>query len=938
MGLFLSLISCLMILTYPLLDSQQGHPQPEGPDTQDVGRLLFAETYGESQAIPHHFIGLPQIKTSSADDDKIKPPGSPTDDHNIKTPSPAADNPEIPPPPANRMTIDALLSEWGGMEAPRRTTPPGLIHSERRYTLPLNHIPDRLSATARAEQDQSRSRSRSRHRDEIPDSEESSDSSGYDPFEVSESFDEESDESDAEPVYGSEVFKQHLKLPVPLPEDLAERRERIFNLSTTSLPATITMQEDEFKELKPWWDPVYYTRSKEDKQQNGTVKESFRCRYYRGRPLDSQAGKDPNKKRKRKTIRKAIQCRACIYVRYWDDGRVDLWGNGRKHCHEDRADMDRTKMPTGLQEWIREQLRAQWSPKQIKDQLSGKQGIPEIRKALETSGSRYVKTSQIKNIRNSLRTEFGVTDGPPLRVLLAHTDARGDEETQLVDVDKWFQEPSQAHYRYSRVAAVHDGMPSIGFVWARQESIRMLTQGGILALMDSTHNSTAFKQAWYLFTIFARDEYNSWIPCAFFYLKHQNSSMISEALKVIIDWSGGFEHGWKLEYMLTDDSSAEQLAVRRAFNVRYGDEFDIPKVQHLLCTRHCKETLLRRYKGQGLPKEAYEHMLKALYVRKSKDGCLESIDRAIDICQQANDQVNVRYLRREWRADTVKWAHWFRARTSLLLQCATTNPVEAWHSKLKSDGSKQRMSSGGTLLNGVLTVWHGEEDMLAKAEAVANKSRKTQLPFNDDFPNWGLEVLPFNMLSKIEEQFQAAQQSLEDGNEDDMAYCEEKVIISGFGGVEEHSQLPSLDDSRLASMPHCACHWYRKWQLPCKHIFLHQLLFGLLTKQHFVQVVHLWKDSGFDLYHEMKNPFHDDGLNHVIGIPRQRKINFGEVINGFWEKLYEAHETLQQISMAPSKYEARMEALELQYRVALNMVKQFDVKEVDVDTTESEDA
>ena len=54
------------------------------------------------------------------------------------------------------------------------------------------------------------------------------------------------------------------------------------------------------------------------------------------------------------------------------------------------------------------------------------------------------------------------------------------------------------------------------------------------------------------------------IPCAHFLASNEDGDIIGAALKVLQEWTGGV-HGWKLRYMLTDDSAAEQRGVRLAF-------------------------------------------------------------------------------------------------------------------------------------------------------------------------------------------------------------------------------------------------------------------------------------------------------------------------------------------------------------------------------------
>lgn len=75
---------------------------------------------------------------------------------------------------------------------------------------------------------------------------------------------------------------------------------------------------------------------------------------------------------------------------------------------------------------------------------------------------------------------------------------------------------------------------------------------GHLTLMDSTHSTNQLK--WKLFTLMIRDEYGSWIPGAHMLADAEDGDIIGEFLRLIKRWS----RAWRLRYMITDDSAAEQ--------------------------------------------------------------------------------------------------------------------------------------------------------------------------------------------------------------------------------------------------------------------------------------------------------------------------------------------------------------------------------------------
>lgn len=84
--------------------------------------------------------------------------------------------------------------------------------------------------------------------------------------------------------------------------------------------------------------------------------------------------------------------------------------------------------------------------------------------------------------------------------------------------------------------------------------------------------------------------------------------------------------------MLTDDSAGEQAAVKKAFP---GLEVGDMEVSHLLCTVHSERTLQRHF-GSESKRPILKHLTTALYIRKTKASCHDSIDAAIKACSQSN--------------------------------------------------------------------------------------------------------------------------------------------------------------------------------------------------------------------------------------------------------------------------------------------------------------
>jgi hypothetical protein len=128
----------------------------------------------------------------------------------------------------------------------------------------------------------------------------------------------------------------------------------------------------------------------------------------------------------------------------------------------------------------------------------------------------------------------------------------------------WISEPVQA--------ISLDKTPGRGIVFARSARLEFLSRYGYLSLIDSTHKTNQLE--WKLFTIMVRDKFGCWHPAAHTLLSHEFGELIAEFLLVLKRWTN-----WKLRYVLSDDSSAEQRAFRLAFpglaagetEVRYRD-------------------------------------------------------------------------------------------------------------------------------------------------------------------------------------------------------------------------------------------------------------------------------------------------------------------------------------------------------------------------------
>ena len=184
-----------------------------------------------------------------------------------------------------------------------------------------------------------------------------------------------------------------------------------------------------------------------------------------------------------------------------------------------------------------------------------------------------------------------------------------------------------------------------------------------------------------------RDEHGSWIPSAHMLTAHEDGDIIGAFLRQVKRWT----RAWRLRYIVTDDSAAEQRAVSLAFRGLIDGEME---VSHFLCRTHSERTLNRKLAGAAC-RTAKRHLYDALYFRKTKMGCDDSLKKAMRSAPEEKRQ----YIEREWVMTKQKWANYARQHSCLLLQCMTTNAVESWHASIKKHGD------GGLIINQLLSTY-----------------------------------------------------------------------------------------------------------------------------------------------------------------------------------------------------------------------------------------
>ncbi|KAN0067417.1 hypothetical protein V8E54_014507 [Elaphomyces granulatus] len=350
-----------------------------------------------------------------------------------------------------------------------------------------------------------------------------------------------------------------------IPENIEMIRQLFFGtIQRGSLQNEHYISLGQFEQQWPWV-TNFWTRRSEGQ---------YRCKFWK-KPSTRSEGQGS----RGKNIRRIGSCSARLHIHKEDV--VKLIFNHR-HNHS-LQDLDIVAQPDAIKNHIAGLLRSGVTVKQVEEKVFARGQGPEYRQAIERAGGGNVTTQDIRNMSKAL----GTYQEDPRR---SKTDVTARAiGAELQDVLGELQR-CQNLWKSEFVEAQYKGQPSAGIVFAHKESLNTLRDRGCLAVMDSTHKTVRLK--WYLFTVFVRDEVGSWIPASFFLTQKQDAEIIEACLRRLIEWCGRLE-GWALKYMLTDDSAAEQLAVRNAFGYDPADEN--PRVQHLLCTKLSWETLKKTH-------------------------------------------------------------------------------------------------------------------------------------------------------------------------------------------------------------------------------------------------------------------------------------------------------------------------------------------------------
>jgi MULE transposase domain len=335
-----------------------------------------------------------------------------------------------------------------------------------------------------------------------------------------------------------------------------------------------------------------------------------------------------------------------------------------------------------------------------------------------------------------------------------------------------------------------------GFTFATADNLKILQKSGHLIIMDSTHKTN--KHGWKLYTVLIRDSFGSWLPGGHFFVSGEEYRIVTKGLQILKRWA----KTWKPRYFIVDLSSIEENAINHAFpGLRAGEQ----EIGIFYCTWHSRKALQRNLESYG---KGYELMLQAMY-KITRIGCEQIVEEAI---AKLPVEPKKSYIRRYWLKNTAKWGMWSRQHSPLLLQMTSTSPVESYHAVLKKKGN----ASFG-LIGACRIVSMVDESYFNRAQRVQFDFWTKSLTDMESFPFLAGFPHPIQLL--LVDEIHAFNKRIEDGKE-----------------------IPNHQTAE------CRCQFFRRYLLPCRHLFHRNLHGDFLKDQDWDAFRNMFAECGFDVY------------------------------------------------------------------------------------------
>ncbi|KAI9644432.1 hypothetical protein NHQ30_006453 [Ciborinia camelliae] len=204
------------------------------------------------------------------------------------------------------------------------------------------------------------------------------------------------------------------------------------------------------------------------------------------------------------------------------------------------------------------------------------------------------------------------------------------------------------------------------------------------------------------------------------------------------------------------NSPAEQAAVNLVFTTKSElSNSDDGTVEHIICQWHASQTKNRHLHGSHCLNEAATHLKTALFNRRTEDGCIESINAALDAIpddfrlwrtQYSATGAKSRkkawnpkeYIRKNWLETWHKWANFNQEKDAILMQIKITGINEdriaaSTTSALSSDSESSSVEEDGDFEDFESVAPFADEDIAMRGLLLMdyNEDEQQSVP-----PNW----------------------------------------------------------------------------------------------------------------------------------------------------------------------------------------------------------
>ena len=154
-----------------------------------------------------------------------------------------------------------------------------------------------------------------------------------------------------------------------------------------------------------------------------------------------------------------------------------------------------------------------------------------------------------------------------------------------------------------------------------------------------------------------------------------------------------------------------------------------------------------------------------------------------------------------------------------------------------------------------------------RAEKEATIFRTTRSAACNDFPE--LAAFPGPVQTMMAEQIKLAILDNEDSN------------------TPPAGELDDVLTCPIGSEASQGCLFYRQYQLPCRHLWQYEVLYGVFRHSDWERWNALFDDGGFEIYESTTKTYVIDEIHDIIGGPDRQALEMREVLDSIKDKYYD---------------------------------------------------